>query len=71
MVGLSDSCNLTSFPVAGMIPAVKSFLAWLVGAAIAGVLGVIIGALVDPLANHVLIPVFQRLKKRLGRKSSA
>jgi predicted DNA repair protein MutK len=55
--------------VAGMIPAMKSFLAWLVGAAIAGVLGVIIGALVDPLANHVLIPVFQGLKKRLGRKS--
>lgn len=55
--------------VAGMIPAVKSFLAWLVGAAIAGVLGVIIGALVDPLANHVLIPAFQGLKKRLGRKS--
>ena len=56
--------------VAGMIPAMKSFLAWLVGAAIAGVLGVIIGALVDPLANHVLIPVFQGLKKRLGRKSA-
>jgi predicted DNA repair protein MutK len=57
--------------VAGMIPAVKSFLAWLVGAGIAGVLGVIVGALVDPLANHVLIPVFKGLKKRFGRKSAA
>jgi len=50
--------------VAGMVPGVKSFLAWLVGAGIAGVLGVIIGALVEPLANHVLIPAFQGLKKR-------
>jgi len=45
-----------------MVSAVKSFLAWLVGIA---------GALVDPLANDVLIPVFQSLKKRLGRKPAA
>lgn len=57
--------------VAGMIPAVKSFLTWLVSAGIAGVLGVIVGALVDPLANYVLIPVFQGLKKRLGRTPAA
>jgi hypothetical protein len=53
--------------VAGMIPAMKSFLAWFVGAAIAGVLGVIIGALVDPLAKYVLVPVFQSLKKLFRR----
>jgi predicted DNA repair protein MutK len=57
--------------VAGMVPAMKSFLTWLVGAGIAAVLGVIVGALVDPLANHVLIPGFQGLKKRLGRTPSA
>ncbi len=57
--------------VAGVVPAMKSFLVWLVGAAIAGVLGVIIGALVDPLANHVLIPAFQGLKKRFGRTPAA
>jgi hypothetical protein len=34
------------------------------------VLGVIIGALVDPLANHVLIPGFQGLKKRFGWTSA-
>jgi hypothetical protein len=54
--------------VASMIPALNSFLTWLVGAAIAGVLGVIVGAVVDPLAIHILIPVFQGLKKLLGRK---
>jgi len=57
--------------VAGMIPTMKSFFTWLVGAFIAGVLGVIVGALVDPLANHVLIPGFQVLKKRFGRKKTA
>lgn len=57
--------------VAGMIPTVKSFLTWLVGASIAGVLGVIVGALVDPLANYVMIPVFQVLKKRLGGTRAA
>lgn len=57
--------------VAAMVPAMKSFLTWLVGAGIAAVLGVIVGALVDPLANHVLIPAFQGLKKRLERRASA
>jgi predicted DNA repair protein MutK len=57
--------------VASMVPAMKSFLVWLVGASIAAVLGVIVGALVDPLANHLLIPAFQVLKKRLGRRNPA
>jgi uncharacterized protein len=57
--------------VAGMVPAMKSVLTWLVGAGIAAVLGVIVGALVDPLANHLLIPAFQGLRKRLGRTPSA
>ncbi len=57
--------------VAGMVPGVKSFLAWLVGACIAGALGVIVGALVDPLANHALIPAFQGLKKLFGRTPAA
>lgn len=57
--------------VASLVPALKSFLAWLVSALIAGVLGVIIGALVDPLAKHVIIPAFQTLKKRFGRKQEA
>ncbi len=57
--------------VAGMVPAVKSFVAWLVAAIIAGVLGVIIGALVDPLANHVLIPAFKGMKGLFKKKSEA
>jgi predicted DNA repair protein MutK len=57
--------------VASMVPAMKSFLVWLVGASIAAVLGVIVGALVDPLSNHLLIPAFQGLKKLLGRRTPA
>ena len=38
----------------------------LISAAIA-----IAGALVEPLANHVIVPAFQGLKKRFGRKPAA
>lgn len=53
--------------VANTVPAVKSFLTWLVGAAIAAVLGVGVGAAVDPLANHLLVPAIQGLQKRFRR----
>lgn len=57
--------------VGGRVPAAHSFVAWLVAAALAGVLGVIVGALVDPLAKHVIVPAFQGVKRRFGRKSGA
>lgn len=47
--------------VAARVPVLPALFSWLVGAGIAGVLGVIIGAVVDPLANAVLIPAFQKL----------
>jgi uncharacterized protein len=47
--------------VAGHLPpALQSFSVWLVGAGIAGVLGLIVGAVVDPLVNHLLTPVYRR-----------
>ena len=57
--------------VAGLIPSVHSFIAWLVAASIAAVLGIIVGALVDPLANHVLIPAYQSLKSRIRPPTAA
>lgn len=57
--------------VATLIPSLKSFLAWLVGASIAGVLGLLVGAVVDPLTNHVLVPAFHVLQKRFRPKSAA
>ncbi len=53
--------------VAGLLPALKSFFSWLVGAGIAAVLGIIVGAVVDPLAKHVLIPAYQGLISRFRR----
>lgn len=46
--------------VAKLVPAIESILVWLVSAGLAAVLGVIIGALVDPLTRHVLTPLFHR-----------
>lgn len=57
--------------VAGVVPVMKSLVGWFVGALIAGVLGVIVGALVDPLANHVIVPAFQGVKRRFGREQGA
>jgi uncharacterized protein len=51
--------------VSVLIPSMKSFLAWLVGASIAGVIGLLVGAVVDPLTNHVIVPAVQGLKKRI------
>lgn len=53
--------------VASGVPALKSLVTWLVGASIAAVIGVGVGALVDPLANHLLVPAFQQLQRRFRR----
>jgi len=69
--GPEEMVHHASESVAGVVPAsLKAFVAWLVSAGIAGVLGVIIGALVDPLTNYVLIPAFKALKGLFGRKSA-
>ena len=53
--------------VASGVPALESLVTWLVGASIAAVIGVGVGALVDPLANHLLVPAFQQLQRRFRR----
>ncbi|GEP44179.1 DUF808 domain-containing protein [Brevifollis gellanilyticus] len=70
--GPEEMVHHASETVAHVVPAaLQSFLAWLTGAFIAGVLGVLIGALVDPLANYVLIPVFKAVKGMFGKKPAA
>jgi predicted DNA repair protein MutK len=70
--GPEEMVHHASEAVAHAVPAaLQSFLSWLTGAAIAGVLGVVIGALVDPLANFVLIPVFKAVKGMFGKMSKA
>ena len=57
--------------VSKLIPTVQSFMAWLVAAGIAAVLGIIVGAAVDPLANRVLIPAYHSLKSRFRPSAAA
>ena len=52
---------------AGAVPAAGRFVAWLVEAAGAGVIGLAIGLLAIPLASHVLSPLWRPIKARIRR----
>jgi large-conductance mechanosensitive channel len=41
-------------------------MAWLGAAGIAAVIGIAVGALVDPLVKYILSPLFSRFKKKRG-----
>jgi predicted DNA repair protein MutK len=56
--------------VSAAVPAMRSLLHWLVAAGLAGVLGLVVGAIVDPLVNHVLSPLFQAVRGRFSRQSA-
>lgn len=47
--------------LAASVPAMGGLVSWSVGAGIAAVLGVVVGALVDPLARHVIGPIVRRV----------
>lgn len=51
-------------------PAIGAFLAWLVQAAGAGLLGLIVGALAIPAMGGFLAPVWRTAKARLRRRRS-
>lgn len=57
--------------VSNNAPAMSGFLNWLVSASIAAVLGLFIGALVDPLARYVIGPAFTKIGKLFGKRSAA
>lgn len=57
--------------VAHALPAVGGLLAWLVTAALSGVLGLAIGALAIPLTGYVLAPAWKQLKAVLRRRERA
>ncbi len=48
--------------VARHAPSMESFLVWLVSASLAAVIGVVVGALVDPLLRYGLTPLMQAVK---------
>ena len=45
------------------VPAIGGLVSWLVAAGIAALLGVVIGALVDPLARNVIAPIVKRVMR--------
>lgn len=51
--GPEEAVKHAAGSVADLLPPLKPFVAWLVGAGIAGVLGLVLGAVVDPLARRV------------------
>jgi predicted DNA repair protein MutK len=52
------------------IPAIGPFLAWLVGAAGAGLMGLAVGLLAIPVMSRVLSPLWRAVKTRLRRPRS-
>lgn len=55
--------------VASAIPPLAGFVTWLVGAAISAVIGLVIGAIVEPIAHKALVPAFSGLKGLFTRKA--
>ena len=49
---------------AGLLPSAHAFMAWLGAAGIAAVVGLIVGAVVDPLVKYLLQPLFARFKRK-------
>jgi predicted DNA repair protein MutK len=62
--GPEEAVHHAAEAFASLLPSAHGFMAWLSAAGIAAVLGVIIGALVDPLAKYVIQPLVARFKRR-------
>lgn len=62
--GPEEAVHHSAEAFAGLLPALHGFLAWLGQAGIASILGVIVGALVDPFVNHVMLPLIARWRGR-------
>jgi predicted DNA repair protein MutK len=56
--------------VAAAVPALSGLIHWLVSASLAAVLGLIVGAIVDPLLKHVLNPLFKKGQALFSRRST-
>lgn len=61
--GPEESIHHLAHSVSQALPSLSSLLNWLTNAGIAAVLGLLIGAIVNPLAERVIIPLFTRLKR--------
>jgi predicted DNA repair protein MutK len=62
--GPEESIHQLADSVSQALPSLSSLLNWLTNAGIAAVLGLLIGAIVNPLAERIIIPLFTRLTAR-------
>ncbi len=57
--------------VSRLVPVFTGFVAWLVEAALSGIVGIIIGALAIPIMSYVIAPVWKGIKSKLPRRAVA
>ena len=60
--GLGHGIHAAAEAVAHAIPAVAGALEWLVSAAAFGVVGLVVGAAIIPLVQHVAVPAMQKVR---------
>ena len=63
-----ETLHAIAHAVGGAVPAVEGFLTWFTQASLAALVGLGIGALVDPLAKHVITPAVAAMT---GKKPTA
>jgi hypothetical protein len=69
--GPEDMIKTAGKTVAAAIPFLDGFVMWLVGASISAVIGVGIGAMVAPLADHVIGPMLKKAGLIFAKKKEA
>jgi uncharacterized protein len=50
--------------IGAFVPAMSGFVAWLVGASISAVIGLIIGAIVAPFVHKLMLPALARIRRK-------
>jgi predicted DNA repair protein MutK len=60
--GPEDTVKQAAAAFARLIPLASAFMNWLGAAAMAAILGVIVGGLVDRVTKYVITPLLTRLK---------
>ena len=61
-----DGTELAAESVGSLVPVAAGVVSWLVQATISGVLGLLIGALCEPLAHHLIEPAGKWLSARFS-----
>ncbi len=71
LTAIGHAIHAAGAMAAHALPAVGGLLEWIVTAALAGVLGLVVGALSIPLAGYVIAPAWKQVKAVLRRRERA